>query len=133
MGASNWSGLAIPKPAPRWKSKQAKATREASDQKQCYTAVDKRDGPHCRVCHKRVGGIGLLLARIHHHLIYRSKGVIHETWNVLSICVKCDDLIHREGKLRLSGNADTVDERGRFCGVTIERLKDHGWEIERVA
>lgn len=133
MGASNWPGLAIPKPEPRWKSKQAKDTKNASEQKMCYAEVDKRDGPQCRVCCKRVGGIGLLLARIHHHLIYRSLGGAHETWNVLSICVRCDDEIHRLGTLKVHGNADTVDERGHFCGLTIERLKEHGWEIERVA
>lgn len=133
MGASNWSGLAIPKPEPRWKGKQAKETAAKAAERDCYAKVDKRDGPHCRICGKRVGGIGLLLARIHHHLVYRSKGVIHEAWNVLSICVKCDDQIHREGTLKVYGNADTVDERGQFCGVTIERLKEHGWEVERVA
>lgn len=133
MGASNYRGLAIPKPEPRWKSKQDKATKGASAQKVCYAKVDDRDGPHCRICGKRVGGIGLLLARIHHHLIYRSQGGLHETWNVLSICVKCDDAIHREGTLKVHGNADTVDERGKFCGVTIERAKEQGWEVERLA
>lgn len=133
MGASNFPGLGLPKPEPRWKAKQAKATEEATAERMCYQTVDKRDGPHCRVCGKRVGGIGLLLARIHHHLVFRSQGGTHEPSNVLSICVKCDDLIHREGTLKLHGDADLVDERGNFCGVVVERLTEAGWEVERVA
>lgn len=133
MGASSWSGLAIPKPSPRWLRKAEKVSALKQAERACYAQVDRRDGHACRVCHARIGGIGMLQARVHHHLIYRSKGVIHEAWNVLSICVKCDDLIHREGRLKLSGNADTVDERGQFCGVVVERLTDAGWTVERVA
>jgi len=133
MSASNFSGLALPKPPPRWKAKQAKVTAEAKAQRECYAKVDRRDGPRCRICLKRVGGMSLLSARIHHHLIYRSKGIIHEPWNVLSICVECDDAIHREGTLQLHGDADLVDERGQFCGVVVSRLIEAGWDVERVA
>ena len=119
---------ACPKPSPRWVAKAQKRAEEAKQIKATYAAVDRRDGPSCRVCGARVGGLGMITKRIHHHIRFRSLGGKHITSNVLSICPRCDDLLHREGRLMLSGNADLVDERGRFCGVTVERLTESGWQ-----
>jgi len=128
MGASSFPGLKFSKPEPRWIRKQAKVTAEAKAQRECYLAVDQRDGSRCRICAKHVGGAGMLSARIHHHLIYRSTRVIHQSWNVVSICPRCDDLIHREGTLRCSGNAD-ARENGRLAGMKVEKLFADVWRV----
>jgi 5-methylcytosine-specific restriction endonuclease McrA len=119
----------VPKPSPRW---MAKARRKADEQRElraCYKAVDGRDDHACRVCRQRVGGTGPGRAAVHHHLVYRSAGGAHATWNVLTICMRCDDLIHREGTLKVSGNADTRNSEGVLCGVTVERLIGGRWLI----
>ena len=97
----------------------------------CYAAVDRRDGPACRVCGARVGGLGTLDARHHHHLVYRSKGGAHETGNCLSLCVQCHAAVHN-AEIRLSGDADArLAESGRLGGVRLERWTESGWKVER--
>jgi hypothetical protein len=120
--------LPQPKPAPRALEKLKRKAAEARAIKECYAEVDRRDGSQCRVCKKRVGGISMLHKRIHHHLIYRSAGGPHEPWNLLSICMVCDDLIHREGVLKVSGDANAVNSQGQFCGVKVERLVKNTWQ-----
>lgn len=129
MGASNYPGLANPKPEPRWKAKARRVADEAKALKACYAAVDKRDVRCCRVCRKRVGGIGMLDAAHHHHLVYRSKGGQHDTANVVTLCVKCHQAVH-DGMLRLSGDADLRSPIGVLCGVVVERATDAGWTVE---
>lgn len=124
MGASNHPGLALRKPDPVWKKKQASVGAERKAMRECYTKVDLRDERKCRVCQKHVGGIGMLQAVHHHHLQYRSKGGAHETSNVLSLCVGCHQAVH-DGEIRLSGDADEVR------GVKLERAAESGWQVER--
>lgn len=133
MSASSFPGLAIPKPAPRWMDKARQKAEDIKAERQCYRAVDARDGRRCRVCRRQLGGLGMLNAVVHHHLVYRSKtSDPHRSENVITICRTCDDQVHRAGRLRLTGDADLTDERGRFCGVTIERLTESGWAVERL-
>ena len=129
MGASNFAGLAIPKPEPRWQAKARRVADDAKAQKACYAAVDKRDVRCCRVCRKRVGGIGMLDAAHHHHLVYRSQGGGHETANVVSLCVRCHQAIH-DGEIRLSGDADLRNPIGVLVGLTLERASESGWTVE---
>lgn len=129
MGASNWEGLAIPKPPPRWKDKAKKLAAEVKAQKECYAQVDRRDSFCCRVCRARVGGVGMLQAVHHHHLVYRSRGGDHDTANVVSLCVKCHSAVHN-GEIRLSGNADERNHIGVLSGVKLERADDAGWKAE---
>jgi hypothetical protein len=129
MGASNFQGLAIPKPEPRWKAKAKQAADNTRLLKLCYADVDRRDGHGCRVCHKRVGGIGMLYAAHHHHLVYRSKGGAHERANVVTLCVRCHQAVH-DGEIRLTGDADARDPVGVLCGVKLERAADSGWIVE---
>jgi len=123
---------ACPKPRPLWMEKAEKRAAEAKAQRECYAAVDRRDGPACRVCGARVGGLGTLEARHHHHLVYRSKGGEHDASNVLSLCVKCHTALHA-GEIRLSGDANArLAESGRLGGVKLERWADGaGWQPER--
>lgn len=130
MGASNYTGLAIPKPAPRWKTKAKQAAENTRAIKACYAEVDKRDSYCCRVCHRRVGGIGMLYAAHHHHLVYRSAGGTHESRNVITLCVACHQAVH-DADIRLSGNADERNSIGVLSGVLLERATDAGWKVER--
>lgn len=118
---------AAPKPAPRWLEKAQRRADEARAIKACYAQVDRRDGPHCRVCGRRVGGLGMLEARHHHHLVYRSRGGEHLTRNVLSLCRPCHAAVH-DSEVRLSGDADATRlEDGRLGGVLVERWTESGW------
>lgn len=129
MGASNFQGLAIPKPEPRWKAKARQVAENTRVLKAAYAEVDKRDGHCCRVCHKRVGGIGMLYAAHHHHLIYRSRGGADETQNIVTLCVRCHQAQH-DGEMRLSGDADLRNSVGVLSGVKLERATDAGWAPE---
>lgn len=123
---------ACPKPKPRWMVKEEKQAADRTLERQCYAAVDRRDEHCCRVCGKRVGGIGILAAVHHHHLVYRSKGGEHSTKNVLSLCVKCHHAQHN-GEIRLSGDADARSQTGTLNGVMLERPAEtlSGWKTER--
>ena len=115
-----------PKPSPRWIEKAQRKADEAKAIKDCYREVDRRDGSRCRICERRVCGVSMDTKRIHHHLVYRSAGGDHLPANVLSICPRCDDLIHREGKLRVTGDANKRNSEGRFCGVRVQRWVGDG-------
>ena len=129
MGASNYPGLAIPKPEPRWKAKARQAADDAREQNACYTAVDRRDAYACRVCHNHVVGVGMLNAVHHHHLVYRSKGGVHATANVVTLCVRCHQAVH-DGEVRLSGDANQRNSIGVLSGVRLERAGESGWRVE---
>lgn len=129
MGASNWDGLAIPKPKPRWLDKAKKVNDEKKAERECYALVDRRDSHCCRVCRARVGGVGMLQAVHHHHLQYRSRGGAHETANVVSLCVKCHHAVHN-GDMRISGDADARNSVGVLCGIKLERAAESGWKVE---
>jgi 5-methylcytosine-specific restriction endonuclease McrA len=78
-----------------------------------------------------VGGVGLLEAAHHHHLVYRSKGGQHEPSNTILLCVKCHAALHN-GEIALSGDANArAAESGRLCGVKLERHTAAGWRVER--
>lgn len=132
MGASNYPGLANPKPEPRWKAKQRKVTEEQETIRDVYAIVDKRDGHCCRICYKRVGGVGMLQAVHHHHLISRSiatKSEKHTTNNVCSLCNDCHDKVENSGLLKIHGDADARNPVGVLCGLTLERAGDGAWEV----
>ncbi len=125
--------VAVPKPTPRAAEKLKARAAEAKALKDCYKAVDARDGTHCRICGRFCypQAIGLLSRAERHHMIFRSQRVIHETWNVLTTCkAVCHPAIHTQGTLRVSGDADLRDAAGKFCGVQIERLTETGWQIK---
>lgn len=114
---------------------RARRTQEATDQRLCYAVVDARDEGQCRVCGRRVSirAITMQHKAIHHHLIFRSRGGMHEPWNVVTICCDCNAEIHVEGTLRLEGNADLRDPIGRLCGIQVSRLRGEVWAIEKMA
>ena len=110
---------------------EAKSERIASAKKaerECYAQVDRRDGESCRVCFRRVGGLSMVTAREHHHLIPRSQGGAHETANVLSLCRTCHHAEHAS-EIRLSGDADQRSSVGMLNGVKFERNEESGWKV----
>jgi hypothetical protein len=116
---------------------EQKAARKAEDAAKwagCCKAVDARDQGRCRVCGRRCSptAIGELEKAERHHLIFRSQGGVDESWNVVTICKsKCHGDIHTRGTLKLSGDADARDERGKLTGVCVQRPGDGTWEVRK--
>ena len=107
---------------------------EATATRTCYAIVNERDAYRCRIC-QRAGNphaISLLARLHHHHLIYRSRGGDHVPEAVILICALCHDLVHVQGTLRITGDADERDERGRLNGLRVDRLTEMGWQLERM-
>lgn len=128
MGASNWQGLAIPKPTPRHELKRAKVTAEKKAERECYALVDRRDDHCCRICRKRVGGIGMLEAAHHHHITPRSRGGQHDLHTVVLLCVEHHHAIHN-GDLKLEGDANARNSQGQLCGLTLIENAEAGWKV----
>lgn len=134
---SNLHSSLIPRGTPLAKTVQGRTradektdrdNAEKAAEKACYLKVDARDGLRCRVTGTLLSLRGGLTKKVmRHHLIFRSRGGPHETWNVLTISKAAHDEIHVHGTLRLSGDADQIDERGAFCGVKVERLENDVW------
>lgn len=124
----DYSRLAIPKPEPRWKSKQRNVTAEKKAERECYALVDRRDDHCCRICRKRVGGIGMLQAGHHHHIVMRSRGGQHDLNTVVLLCVEHHHAIHN-GELRLEGDANARNSQGQLCGLTLMENAEAGWRV----
>lgn len=109
--------------------------RAAADraERACYQHVDRRDGRCCRVCGRHVvpGAVDGRERAEHHHLTKRSQGGQHTPENVATLCARCHAEIHVRGLLRLSGDAEARNPDGRLCGLTIERLTEAGWKVQR--
>ncbi len=109
--------------------------RKAQDERDrvaCYRAVDIRDGRQCRICGRScaVGAVAAAERAEHHHIVKRSQMGQHDTSNVIHICVQvCHDGIHKKGNLRVGGDADAKNERGKLAGVLVEKLTDTGWRV----
>lgn len=110
---------------------RARACAERAAQRECYRLVDERDGRRCRVCHAAVvpGAVDGRQRAEHHHLVKRSQGGTHAPANVCTLCARCHDEIHVKALLKLSGDADARDDAGRYCGIKVERVREHGWEV----
>jgi 5-methylcytosine-specific restriction endonuclease McrA len=65
-------------------------------------AVDKRDGDTCRCC-----GVWVGYARHHHHIIYRSQRGTHSIDNLLVLCPRCHDAVHRH-EVDVEGDAESA-------------------------
>ncbi|MGE0674895.1 MAG: HNH endonuclease [Methylibium sp.] len=97
-----------------------------------HAIVDARDGRRCRVCRRPClpGAVKRSERAERHHLIPRSRGGAHVPENLVTLCVEeCHPAVHVLGVLRLSGNAETRDEHGRFNGVKVERLYRESWRV----
>lgn len=109
--------------------KTAKDNAEKAAEARCYRLVDKRDGLRCRVTGVLLSLRGGLTTKVQrHHIIYRSQGGPHETWNVVTVSKAVHDEIHVTKTLRLLGNADLTDARGKHCGVKVIRQTESGWK-----
>lgn len=106
--------------------RRSKRTSQAD--REIYAAVTTRDGDCCRACGRGSGHIH------RHHLIGRSSTT---TATVACICAACHQLLHvRIGgkRLRIYGDADQRDSRGRLCGLTLEqRTAGDTWVTEAEA
>lgn len=87
--------------------------QEAADTKQWRAVckvVDVRDNRQCRCCDRRSDpeAPGLLKRGHRHHIQYRSAGGPDESWNLVSLCFQCHDLVHVKHTLEVEGNADVA-------------------------
>lgn len=122
----------IPRFAPLPKTVRGKTRADEKDERDradkrdeaaCYALVDARDGLRCRVTGKALVKGGGLTTRVErHHMISRGAGGPHASWNVVTVSKAIHDRIEVAGTMRLSGDADARDDRGRFCGVKVEEL-----------
>ena len=110
---------------------RARSNAEKAAERECYRLVDLRDGRRCRVCGAAVvpGAVDGRQRAEHHHLTKRSQGGAHTPENVCTLCARCHDEIHVRALLKLSGDADAKDEAGRYAGIKVERLREHGWDV----
>lgn len=108
MGASNWPGLALPKPAPRVKVKAEKVKAEQKHERAVYAKVDARDRSRCQLTGVRANPYAAtILERLHHHhIVQRGSGQgPTETWNIVSVSALVHSLLH-QNRLVVTGNAD---------------------------
>jgi hypothetical protein len=115
----------------RVKRKAARKAAASAAEKACYAEVDKRDGKRCRVCGRqgKPGAASMLDRLHHHHMILRSRGGQHESESVLSLCAQHHSEIHVDCTLRVEGDANARDERGKLAGVTVSRFGEAGWKV----
>ena len=123
---------ACPKPPTRYQAKAETAKTMAAHEREVWRAVDARDHCWCRICAHFCSprAIGTLSRAQRHHIVYRSAGGETTTANLVTLCARCHDAEHRH-ELRLSGDADWRDERGRLAGVRVERPTEAGWTVEK--
>jgi hypothetical protein len=84
---------------------QARATRaraRSAAYRRVCAIVDERDGNTCRCCGVWVGD-----ARHHHHIIYRSRRGTDSTDNVIVLCARCHEGVHRH-QLEIEGDATSA-------------------------
>lgn len=126
MGASNFAGLAIPKPEPHKRSKGRAERAQAKADRLVYQHVNQRDGLRCRAC-----GVYAGIDAHRHHLVSKK---ITTPEAVCCVCEECHDCLHVRvgGKLmQLSGDAEARDRFGRLCGLVLEvRQNDGSWRVE---
>jgi 5-methylcytosine-specific restriction endonuclease McrA len=91
----------------RFRDRTRKARDREAEKREVYDAVNRRDRYRCRVCGKHADprALGLLEQGHHHHVIYRSRGGRHRSWNVVLLCGGCHAEVHAK-RLFLSGNTD---------------------------
>lgn len=112
--------------------KAARDAQDAKEERQCYRKVDRRDHLRCRVTGVllTLGG-SLVKAVQRHHLIPRSQGGPHESWNVATVSRAIHDRIHVHGTMRISGDADDRDAEGRLCGLKVEEPINEVWTVTK--
>jgi len=117
----------------RIEQKKAKRAAEDRAQQDCYRAVDRRDQGRCRVCGRACSptAIAMVDRAERHHLVYRSQGGAHESRNVITLCLACHRAVH-DCRVRVEGDADHRDPlTGKLNGVSVSRLTECGWQIEK--
>lgn len=96
-----------------------------------WRIVDARDGWRCRICNRSAvpGAVARKDRGERHHIIPRSRGGPHESWNLILVCKKDHDAIHKLGILDVSGNADERKASGRLCGVLVRKVVGGVWRV----
>lgn len=131
--AIDWNSLAIPKQTRRFREKQNKRREEANILRELRLYVFQRDSYCCRACKRFINpnAMGVLNRPHLHHIKYRSRGGMDTKENTCALCPQCHHDVH-DAKLRITGDAELRDQQGKLAGLTIERLTESGWKVERV-
>lgn len=84
------------------RARAEKARTRSAGYRQVCAAVDMRDGGTCRCCGAWAGE-----ARHHHHIVFRSQRGADTLDNILVLCARCHESVHRH-TLTITGNATTA-------------------------
>ena len=85
-------------PTARARATRARSRRESY--RRVCAVVDARDGETCRCC-----GVWVGQCRHHHHIVYRSQRGTDSLDNLLVLCPRCHDAVHRH-EVAIEGDAD---------------------------
>ena len=87
-----------------------RAAKEANWRAVCRQ-VDKRDNYRCRACAVscNTDGIDPLDRGHRHHLEFRSKGGQDVASNLITLCARCHDALHRKRTLRIEAGRHGAD------------------------
>jgi hypothetical protein len=107
MGASNYPGLAIPKPPPPNRKKRENRKVTKRQRRSAFDLVDERDKGRCQLTGRRaaVNSVDPLDRIHHHHIIELSACGPDETWNIVSVIGQVHEL-QRKNLITVWGNAD---------------------------
>ena len=94
-------------PGPTARARSARTAARRVIYRRVCAAVDERDGETCRCCREWVGD-----ARHHHHIVYRSQRGTDSTDNLLVLCPRCHDAVHRH-EVDIEGDAESAVFRWR--------------------
>tara|TARA_R110000824_G_scaffold114851_1_gene265648 strand:+ start:804 stop:1097 length:294 start_codon:yes stop_codon:yes gene_type:complete len=86
-------------PGPTAKARATRTRSRIALYRRVCSVVDERDGDACRCCGVWVGD-----ARHHHHIVYRSQRGTDSADNLLVLCARCHDAVHRHD-VNISGDA----------------------------
>lgn len=95
------AGLLFHKPEPRVIARKRREKKDSKAERECRTAVQKRDKGKCTVPGCKERGAHM------HHVIYRSQSK-RLKWATSNNCLLCVDhhRLEHAGKIQISGNAD---------------------------
>lgn len=98
----------FPKPRPKIFDKRDQQRERERITREVYALVAERDRRQCRCCGRKgsyeASGSDKALHR--HHLVYRSRGGVETSENLISLCRWCHALIHAKQLWPLGTNAD---------------------------
>lgn len=128
MTLVRWQGPNFKHDQPsRLDAKRDKVAAKEANWREVSRQVDRRDNYRCRACHTACQPDAIdPLGRGHrHHLTFRSKGGQDVASNLILLCARCHDAIHRKRSVRLEWG-----QYGADGPIEVWRLSEtDGWYL----